>query len=86
MSVSVNNHSLDTVQADASGSYNFLLDTTQSDEGYYFVNAYVNPSSTVSYVLSSDAPLRPQEGSGTIFDVPSGIAYTNTIYLPNVQK
>lgn len=86
--ISVNGQSLGTIQTDASGNLTFLLDTSQSDEGYYFINASVNAnsSSTIGFILDSSKPLWPQEGTGAIFDIPSGIAYTNVIYLPLVQR
>ena len=82
----VNGFTLGSVPTDSSGGFVFLLNTDQADEGHYIVTATVNPSASAMFVLDSDEPIRPQEGSGTIFNVPSGIAYTRTVYLPLVRR
>ena len=84
--ISVNKNTLGNVSADSSGNIMFLLNTDLADEGHYVVTAVVNPSASSYFVLDSDLPIRPQEGSGTIFYVPSGIAYTNIVYLPIARK
>jgi alpha-tubulin suppressor-like RCC1 family protein len=75
-----------TLIVESSSQLVFLLDTTQADEGHYSVTATVNPSATARFVLDSGEPLRPQEGSGPILDVPGGIAFTRFIYLPLIQR
>lgn len=82
----VNGYTLGTVPADSSGDFVFLLNTDQADEGYYIVTATVNPSVSVIFMLDSTEPIRSQEGSGTIFNIPGGIAYTHIVYLPLVRK
>jgi parallel beta-helix repeat protein len=84
--ISVNGAVLGTMPTDGSGSFSFLLSTTNADEGTYFVRASVNPSATVQFILSSDKPTRPQEGSGTVFELPAGVAYTESIFLPMVMR
>jgi alpha-tubulin suppressor-like RCC1 family protein len=87
--ITVNGHLLGAVPTDGSGGFVFILGTSQADAGYYFVTASVNPSATVNLVLDPDAPLRPYEGSGTALEtleVPGGIAFTETVYLPLVQR
>jgi hypothetical protein len=64
----------------------FLFDTSQADPGAYTVNVSVNPSASINFVIASDAPIRPQEGDGTIFIVPTGIALNLMIYLPMLTK
>ena len=86
VTIAVNGRTLGTLSTDSVGNFVFLLTTDQSDEGHYIVTATVNPSASERFVLDSNEPTRPQEGSGTTFDVPSGIAYTHLIYLPLVQK
>ena len=84
--IAVNGTALGTVPTDGSGSFTFLLSTSKADEGTYFVTAAVNPSATVRFALSADNPIRAQEGSGTLFEVPAGIAYTVSVYLPFVVR
>jgi hypothetical protein len=64
----------------------FLFDTSQADPGAYTVNVSVNPSASINFVIASDAPIRPQEGDGTIFIVTTGIALNLMIYLPMLTK
>jgi predicted outer membrane repeat protein len=84
--ISVNGTALGTIPTDGSGSFSFLLSTANADEGTYFVTAAVNPSAVVRFILSSDELTRPQEGSGPVFDVPAGIAYTESVFLPIVMR
>jgi hypothetical protein len=86
INILVNNNSLGTIDTDASGNFTCLLDTSQADEGHYSVTTSIDPNLMVGFVLDLDAPVRPQEGSGTIFMVPSGIAWTDVIYLPLVRR
>jgi len=71
----VNSYTLGDVAMDAAGDCLFLLDTEQADEGRYVVSATVDRSASTSFVIASGEPVHPQEGSGTVFQVPSGIAY-----------
>jgi len=82
----VNGRTLGTISTDSAGNFVFLLNTDQADEGHYIVTVTVNPSASVRFILDSNEPIRPQEGSGTIFDVPSGIAFSSFVYLPLVQR
>lgn len=86
VTIVVNGRTLGTLSTDSVGNFVFLLNTDHADEGHYIVTATVNPGASARFVLDSNEPIRPQEGSGTTFDVPSGIAYTHLIYLPLVQK
>jgi hypothetical protein len=83
----INGYTLtDTITIDGFGSLILLLDTNQADSGRYFVTARVNPSATTDLTLDPDAPLRLQEDSGPVLSVPSGIAFTKSVYLPFVQR
>jgi hypothetical protein len=74
-----------TLAVDNSGGFIFLLSTSLADAGHYFVTASVNPSAMATFILDPIAPLRPQEGSGSMFDVPSGIAW-KALYLPLILR
>ena len=84
--ISVNGTALGTVSTDGSGSFSFLLSTSSAGEGTYFATAAINPSATVRFILSADELTRAQEGSGTVFEVPAGISYTESVYLPFVMR
>jgi Tol biopolymer transport system component len=76
----------EALMIDNSGSITFLFDTSQADPGSYFVTLTANSTATTGFVLDPAAPLRPQEGSGIILDVPGGIALTRFVYLPAVLR
>lgn len=84
--ISINGTSLGDVTTNLDGSFTFILSTDNADEGAYFVTATVNPSATTSFVIDSNEPTRPQEGSAIIFNVPAGIAFTDTLFLPIVMR
>jgi hypothetical protein len=71
----VNSNTLGTVPTDSAGECFFLLNTEQADEGRYVVTATANRSASTSFVIASGEPVHPQEGSGTAFQIPPGIAY-----------
>lgn len=83
--ITINGYTLGTVPTDAEGGLIFLLTTGQADEGSYVVAATGNPSSSVGFVLDSSRPVRPQEGEGTTFNVPSGLL-THKVYLPLILR
>jgi hypothetical protein len=84
--LAVNGTPLGTVSAAADGSFTFLLSTASADEGAYFASVTVNPSATVGFILDSNEPIHPQEGTGPIFKVPVGIAFTESIFLPVILR
>jgi photosystem II stability/assembly factor-like uncharacterized protein len=84
--LSINVFSLGSIQSDSTGSFHFILSTSQADEGFYNITASVNPRASVRLILDNDSPIRPQEGFYDVFDVPSGIAYAHAIYLPLTRK
>ncbi len=71
----VNRHALGDVATSATGEFLCLLNTEQANEGRYVVTATANHIASTSFVIASTEPARPQEGSGTIFAIPPGIAY-----------
>jgi hypothetical protein len=84
--ITINGQSIGNMPTDAVGEFEFFLSTSSAEEGVYYITASVNPSATARLTLASDVPVRPQDGTGTIFDVPAGIAYTEIVYLPAVLR
>jgi hypothetical protein len=84
--LTINGNFIGEITTDSSGSFTLTLTTSQADEGFYYVNASVNPSATVKFVLDSGSEIRPQEGSFTTFAVPAGIAFTHEVYMPLVRR
>ena len=84
--VSVNGQALGDISADSQGALNFLLDTKNAGQGRYIVSASspgVDPG-VISFTLDPSVDQRSQEGSGTIFQVPAGIAFGEVQFLPGV--
>jgi Tol biopolymer transport system component len=86
VTVTVNGVSLGTVTTDGSGAIQFLLSTANADEGTYFVTATGGGTATVGFMLDAGEPLQPQEGTEPILNVPAGIAFTEFVFLPLVQR
>jgi photosystem II stability/assembly factor-like uncharacterized protein len=84
--ITINGHTLGSIPTDAQGSLTFWLNTTGAEIGAYLVTASVNPSANRWFNLDTAAPVRPQEGTGTTFMVPAGIAFDEFIYLPGIMK
>ncbi len=85
--VTVNGSILATdLLVDSSGGFDFILDTSLADEGKYYVRVSVNPEATTSFSLDAALPLRAKEGGGALYNVPSGIAFTQFVYLPLVVR
>ena len=84
--ITVNGQSIGSIQSSAAGTFNFILSTSNADEGMYSVTAAVNPHATVHFILDNDGIIRPQEGNYVLFDVPAGIAYTQVVNLPIALK
>jgi hypothetical protein len=84
--VSANGNDLGNLTTDDAGNLEFNLDTTGADLGsYYIAVEQGNVSLTERIILSLDAPLHPQEGTGTLLIVPAGIGLTE-LYLPILVK
>jgi len=58
----------------AAGRFKIYLLANLLDTGKYTVTVSVNPSASVSFIVSDTAPWRAQDGSGTPYGIPSGIA------------
>lgn len=87
--VTINGTSLGTLPTDSVGGFEFELDTTNADEGNYFVTAATDPntSATVEFRVDSSAPaVWSSEGSPTLFNVPAGVAFSMTIYMPLIFR
>ena len=85
--ITINGNTIGTVQTDSNGAFTFELSTNSADEGVYFVTVSVNPGATIRFTLDANSPdTWPSSGSGTSFDVPAGIAFTELIYLPLIQR
>ncbi len=85
--ITINGNTIGTVQTDGKGAFTFELNTDNADDGAYFVTVTVNPSATVSFTLDSNSPNTwTSEGVGTSFNVPAGIAFTEFVYLPLIQR
>jgi hypothetical protein len=86
--VSLNGTTLtNTLPVDETGQFTVILDTEGADVGYYNLTISVNTSvtATVSFLLDSAAPLRPQEGDGIIIVVPPGTAWQQ-LFLPVIMQ
>lgn len=84
--ISINNQVIfPTLTTDESGNIQFTLNTDSADPGVYYVTVSVNPESTSRFILSSDEPQHPLEGSFYLLDVPEGIALQE-VYLPLLIK
>lgn len=87
LSIFVNNNYLGSVASESDGVISFLLSTAASDEGVYLVRVGAgNYTATTRFVLDYSKPLRPQQGSGPIFDVPAGIGLDPRVFLSVVVR
>jgi hypothetical protein len=84
--ITINGHSIGNIPSDSSGNFNFILSTSQADEGVYNITASVNPRAFARFILDNDSSIRPQEGDYTIFTVPADIAYSHLVNLPLVRR
>jgi hypothetical protein len=84
--IEINGISLGTVPTDASGQLIFILQTSATaEEGSYRVTATVGSSASTRFSLTAGGVVHPQDGAGTVFDVPDGIAYI-VRFLPLLVK
>ncbi len=87
VSIKVNNLSLlPSLTTGADGELIFILDTTLAEPGSYVVTVSATHSYNVTFRLETSADFHPQEGSGTVYQVPGGIAMTYGVYLPFSRK
>jgi hypothetical protein len=90
VNITVNGTYLGDLYADEYGNIEFELSTTDADEGHYFVTVAVDSNAeindTVHFEINADAPLRDSTEIPDTFSVPTGIAYTDFIYLPLILR
>ncbi len=74
--------------SDSSGNLHFRLQSQPtSDSGAYFVTTQIDTfSGHASFYLDSSHPLHPDAGSGPLFALPNGIAFTHFQFLPLVAQ
>lgn len=85
VTVLANSQVLGSVQTDGAGGLVFLIDSTGADPGFYLISTDVPDSPVIRISLSVDELLHAQEGEGTIFTLPSGIAQ-QPINLPIIFR
>jgi hypothetical protein len=84
--IEINGISLGSVPTDALGGLTFILLTSvTAEEGSYRVTATVSSGATTRFTLTAGDVVHPQNGTGTVFDLPDGIAYLNN-FLPMLLK
>jgi Tol biopolymer transport system component len=83
ISLVINGFSLGTVTSDPVGDFTIILATDDADPGGYILNASDGTAEgVVGFALDPNSSPRSQETEGTVFIVPSGIAYTHFNSLP----
>ena len=86
-----------TLAVNATGSFIFFFDTSAADQGFYNATVSVNPnastavsvnpSASTAFFLQANAPLRAQEGGGTLWVIPNGIAMPlQQLHLPLIVR
>ncbi|GIV78957.1 hypothetical protein FKZ61_014075 [Litorilinea aerophila] len=70
---------------DPAGNVELILNTSQAALGAYEVTVSVNPTATVSFELSEDAPLHVKEGDGPEILVPGNLIIRK-VYLPLIER
>jgi len=86
VTVTVNGNFIGTMPTGANGDIEFILNTELADAGYYNVTVTNNPSASMGFWLDPNAPLREKESSSMELIVPNGIAYSEIVYLPFLNK
>lgn len=74
------------INTDADGKFMVLLDTTLAQPGGYTITVLIGKGYNLNFRLDDDAPLRTQEGTGLIYQIPSNIAMTLSLFLPDNFK
>jgi hypothetical protein len=83
VAVSLNGQSLGTVTTNSSGGVTFGLDSTNANDGRYYVRLTDGDTERIGvFVVDGNAPLVPGNPT-TTFPVPAGIGYRG-LYLPNI--
>jgi hypothetical protein len=89
--VTVNGHlvSASSICADDAGNLSFELSTPVADAGLYNVevNTTGQPGALTSFETSPDADTQwPAQGLDRVFDIPAGIAFDHSVFLPLIIK
>lgn len=85
VTILVNGTILGTVTPDGLGNFMFLLDTTDAEEGYYFITTTATDSPMARIWLHQDHPYRMLEDEGELFELPPDLAII-LVSLPFVRK
>ncbi len=86
VAVTANEYPLGTTTTDGAGNLEFNVSSADADLGsYYLAVIEGNISVTERIVLASNVPLRPQEGTGDVFNLLAGTGLTE-LYLPVLVK
>jgi peptide/nickel transport system substrate-binding protein len=68
------------------GSFSLILKAPGGVEGFLEIKSRANRAKSLWFDLDSDLPLRPQEGSGEVVQIPAAIVYTDRIFIPMVDR
>jgi hypothetical protein len=86
VTVSANGNILGSTTTDDAGNLEFNIGSTGASLGSYYITVMEgNVSLTERIILWSDAPLRPQEGGGDLFNLSAGIGITE-LYMPVIVR
>jgi hypothetical protein len=77
---------LPAVRTNPTGGFVAFLDTQQVQDGDYALAASVAAEGDLGFALEATAPLRAQEGGGTVLHLAQGVFLAEIIYLPVLGK
>lgn len=86
VTVFANGRILGEIECDPAGNLSFRVSTDLAEPGLYYIYTDYAPLLRVVIELSSKADQQQLDGSGPIFALPLGIAYTDLLYLPAVNR
>ncbi|MEM7030836.1 MAG: two-component regulator propeller domain-containing protein, partial [Chloroflexota bacterium] len=92
----VNGQSLEIVNVTSTGDFTITFDTVAANIGDYIVTTVVDlegrdigqqsskplASATTRFSLQPTAPLHPQDGDWSLISIPTGLAFSEIVYLP----
>ena len=85
VSIYANGTPLGDLQVSGSGDFQFLINSSGADTGFYLIEVVGNESAATQIILNADEPLWPQENEGSVFNLPVGIA-EQLIFMPVILK